>query len=190
LPGIQGGIWRRSPAVQVDVLIKIEDFGTYPVLRENYICLHRLYNFPVIKSKDLMTNKWVNAASARPGRSLDIICVTVALLLMVHSVYRVVAGDVAGFGGYLGSIGFPLGVPLAWFITVGTFACSVALIVRRLVVWACLGHMVVLVMGIVLDHAHDGWFVVGGGRNGVEYSLLLLVCLFAVLRSYWPVKQL
>ncbi|WP_295793028.1 hypothetical protein [Mucilaginibacter sp.] len=49
--------------------------------------------------------------------------------------------------------------------------------------------MVVLVVGIFLDHMHDGWFVVGGGRNGMEYSVVLIACLFAVLWSYWPQKQ-
>jgi putative oxidoreductase len=32
-------------------------------------------------------------------------------------------------------------------------------------------------MGILLVHRHDGWFVVGGGRNGVEYSVLLIAVL-------------
>jgi putative oxidoreductase len=29
-------------------------------------------------------------------------------------------------------------------------------------------------------HASNGWFVVGAGRNGVEYSVLLLCCLTAI----------
>lgn len=33
----------------------------------------------------------------------------------------------------------------------------------------------ILVMGIILVHFKEGWFVVGGGRNGVEYNLLLIV---------------
>jgi putative oxidoreductase len=36
---------------------------------------------------------------------------------------------------------------------------------------------------------HDGWFVVGGGRNGMEYSVVLIACLFAMHWSYWPPKQ-
>jgi putative oxidoreductase len=136
-----------------------------------------------------MAQHWLITPSSRPDRSLDIIRIVVALVLSVHSIYRVIAGDVAGFGEYLGSIGFPLGVALAWFITLSTFAASVALVIRRLVVPACICHMVVLFMGILLDHVHDGWFVVGGGRNGMEYSVVLIACLFAVLWSYWPQKQ-
>jgi putative oxidoreductase len=132
-----------------------------------------------------MPTKWVNAPSSQPGRALDIVRFATALLLMVHSVFRIVEGDVGGFGEYLGSI-FPLGVPLAWLITLLTLAASIALLIPRLVVFACICHMVVLVTGIVMIHAKAGWFVVGGGRNGMEYSVLLFVCLFALLWSYWP----
>ncbi len=136
-----------------------------------------------------MTPYWLVTPSSRPGRGLDIVRIVVALVLSVHSIYRVIAGDVAGFGEYLGSIGFPLGVALAWLITLSTFTASVALVAGRLVVPACICHIIVLFMGIVLDHVHDGWFVVGGGRNGMEYSVVLIACLVAILWSYWPPKK-
>ncbi|SHM82029.1 DoxX family protein [Mucilaginibacter sp. OK098] len=136
-----------------------------------------------------MAQNWLITPSTRSDRSLDIVRIVVALVLSVHSIYRIIAGDVTGFGEYLGSIGFPLGVALAWLITLSTLASSVALIIRRMVVPACICHMIVLFMGILLDHMHDGWFVVGGGRNGMEYSVVLIACLFAILWSYWPKKQ-
>jgi len=34
-------------------------------------------------------------------------------------------------------------------------------------------------MGILLVHRPHGWFVVGGGRNGMEYATVL-VCLFLI----------
>ena len=39
----------------------------------------------------------------------------------------------------------------------------------------------ILVMGIVFVHFKEGWFVVGGGRNGVEYNLLLIVVLVYIM---------
>lgn len=132
-----------------------------------------------------MLKNWFKTPSSQPGRGLDIVRVATALLLLVHSAFRLIDGDTNGFGEYLGSI-FPLGVPLAWLITVGTLACSIALLIPRFVVPACIGHAIVLIAGIVMIHAKAGWFVVGGGRNGVEYSVLLLSCLFAVAWSYWP----
>ena len=132
---------------------------------------------------------YFKASSSLPARGLDIVRIIVALLLSVHSISRMIGGEVAGFGEYLGSIGFPLGVALAWFITLSTLASSVALVINRLVVPACICHIIVLVMGILLDHIHHGWFVVGGGTDGMEYSVLLIACLFGVLWSYWPQKQ-
>ncbi|AEI50761.1 hypothetical protein [Runella slithyformis] len=38
----------------------------------------------------------------------------------------------------------------------------------------------ILVMGIVLIHFKEGWFVVGGGRNGVEFHFLLIVVLLTL----------
>jgi putative oxidoreductase len=35
----------------------------------------------------------------------------------------------------------------------------------------------ILTTGIAMIHAREGWFVVGGGRYGVEYSVLLIVAL-------------
>jgi len=133
-----------------------------------------------------MLQKWLDPAVYRPDRGLDIVRITLGLMLMVHAVYRVIVGDVPGFGEFLSSVHFPLGVPLAWFVTILSFFCSVGLIFRRLVAFSCMGHICVLVVGIVLDHAHDGWFVVGGGRNGMEYSVTLIAGLFAVLWCYWP----
>jgi putative oxidoreductase len=34
--------------------------------------------------------------------------------------------------------------------------------------------------GIWLVHAAAGWFVVGLGRNGMEYSVLIITCLLAL----------
>jgi len=38
----------------------------------------------------------------------------------------------------------------------------------------------------VLVHYPDGWFVVGAGRNGMEYSMMLLAGLIAVAWAHAP----
>src|SRR6266702_3579350 len=128
-----------------------------------------------------MPRKWFHTLPSQSDLSLDIVRIAIALILIVHPIFRIFEGEVKGFGEFLSSEGFPLGVALAWLVTLLSFVCSVAMIIRRLVVPACIGHIVILIVGIVLDHAHDGWFVVGGGRNGMEYSITLIICLFAVL---------
>jgi uncharacterized membrane protein YphA (DoxX/SURF4 family) len=40
-----------------------------------------------------------------------------------------------------------------------------------------------LIAGIYLVHASAGWFVVGAGRNGMEFSVLLILCLTVIAMS-------
>jgi putative oxidoreductase len=137
-----------------------------------------------------MSRNWFNAPPVNSVRGMDIVRIMAALLIAVHSFHGLLNPEnITGFGEYLGSIGFPFGVALAWSIMFIQIACSVALIFRRLVVPACIGHIVILSTGIGLIHASHGWFVVGDGRNGMEYSITLIICLFAVLWAHWPLQQ-
>jgi putative oxidoreductase len=120
---------------------------------------------------------------------LDIVRITLAIILGVHGVHGLLNPPaVHGFGQYLGSLGFPLGVALAWFLMIFQVSCSILMIMSRLVVMACIGQMIILIVGIFLIHIHDGWFVVGAGRNGIEYSITLIACLVAITVAYWPKK--
>jgi putative oxidoreductase len=116
--------------------------------------------------------------SRDPG--IVLLRVGVAVLLFIHGVFRIVDGGVTPFGGFLGTKGLPFGPAVAWLLTVveliGTPLLAIGRFTRPLVVWFALE----LVAGIVLVHAREGWFVVGGGRNGVEYSVALLIALIAV----------
>ena len=109
----------------------------------------------------------------------------VAALLFVHGVFRVVKGGVAPFGEFLTGQGMPLGFWVAALLSaveiVGAPLLAAGMFVRALVLW----FAVELIAGIVLVHAREGWFVVGGGRNGVEYSVALLLALVTVVISEW-----
>ncbi len=113
-------------------------------------------------------------------RPLVAVRVAVGLLLFLHGVARVRLGIVDDFGLFLSGVGLPAGLALAWIVTVVELVGAPLLAwgrgVRVLAPWFALQ----LVAGIVLVHAAEGWFVVGAGRNGVEYSVLLVVCLGAV----------
>jgi uncharacterized membrane protein YphA (DoxX/SURF4 family) len=125
-------------------------------------------------------------------RELEVVRIAAALILVIHPIggLRDPAG-LHGLGQYLSSLGFPFGVPLIWTVMVVQIACCVALLARRLVVPACLGHICVLATGVRLFHA-PYWFVVGPtnvvgpGKEGMEYSTLLMACFFSLLLAYWP----
>lgn len=106
--------------------------------------------------------------------------VLLAGLIAAHGWARLLAGGVAPFGVFLDGQGFPGGFILASLITGLEIVGSVALLLGRLVAPFCLVFAGIYVMGIVLVHAPAGWFVVGLGRNGAEYSVLLVACLLAV----------
>lgn len=115
--------------------------------------------------------------------STFILRATVAIILLSHSVYAMFNNGINDFGNfYLNQIGFaPLGVPLAWAIKLSHIVCAVLLLLNKLVKLASVITIVILLAGIVLVHFKEGWFVVGGGRNGMEYNFLLICVLFAIM---------
>ncbi|HQR17511.1 MAG TPA: DoxX family protein [Gemmatimonadales bacterium] len=113
-------------------------------------------------------------------RASVILRATIGLLLTIHGVYRVYDGGVTGFGVFLDAQHVPLGPAVAWLITIVEIVGGPALILGFLVRPLCAWFAVELTMGILLVHASDGWFVVGGGRNGMEFSVLLIICLAVI----------
>lgn len=117
-------------------------------------------------------------------RSL-ILRLTVALILLMHSVPGMFNGGIDDFGKlYLDQAGFaPFGLALAWAIKLSHVVCAVLLVMNRFIKAATLVSIAVLVMGIIMVHAKAGWFVVGGGSNGIEFNLLLISVLLYLLVS-------
>lgn len=102
--------------------------------------------------------------------------ITLAAVFFMHSIPSIFTGAVNNFGNlYLNEVGFaPIGLPLAWMIKLSHVACAVLLILNRYIRVAALITIPILVAGIIMIHAAEGWFVVGAGRNGVEFNVLLI----------------
>lgn len=122
----------------------------------------------------------------RETQALTAVRVAVAVLIFIHGAARASLGGVAPFGGWLETQGFPVGVAFAWAVTIYELIAPILIVLGRFVFWACLGHVFILTLGAIMVHAPAGWFVVGLGRNGVEYSVLLIVCLLAVAWAHRP----
>jgi putative oxidoreductase len=112
--------------------------------------------------------------------AIDIVRILTASLLLVHGVARIASGGVAGFGEFLSGQGFPAGGALAWVLTSAEIVGAPLLMAGRFVPFLCAWFAAELLAGIVMVHWKEGWFVVGGGRNGIEYSVLLIGCLSSV----------
>ncbi|MCD0465464.1 DoxX family protein [Flavobacterium sp. ENC] len=109
--------------------------------------------------------------------------ITIAIILLTHSVFGMFDNGINDFGNlFLNQIGFaPFGVPLAWSIKLSHVAAAILLLLNKYVKLAGFVTIFVLIMGIILVHFQEGWFVVGGGRNGMEYNFLLIMVLVAIM---------
>jgi len=112
-----------------------------------------------------------------------ILRVTIAIILLSHSVLGIFDGGINDFGNfYLNKIGFaPFGVAIAWTIKLSHVVCAILLVMNKYIRLACFATIFVLIMGIIMVHFKEGWFVVGGGRNGVEYNFVLICVLTAIV---------
>lgn len=112
------------------------------------------------------------------------------IVLLAHSIPTMLDGSINNFGNlYLNAVGFaPIGLPLAWAIKLSHVACAAGLFLEKYIPrWLFVGLVLitvfVLIMGIAMVHSPEGWFVVGAGRNGVEFNILLICILLSTLFS-------
>lgn len=112
--------------------------------------------------------------------ALTLIRIILAAVMFIHGAARIGYGTVGGFGEFLGSQGIPLGFYVAWAITIFELIASVLLAAGFYAWIIALIFAVELAVGIGLVHWKEGWFVVGHGRNGMEFSAVLIACLLAV----------
>ena len=107
----------------------------------------------------------------------------VAVIFAVHSVFTILDGSVNDFGKlYLNTVGFaPFGVVIAWAVKLTHLFSVPLLILNKFLKPVCIANMFILIMGIFMIHLKEGWFVVGGGRNGVEFNFLLIFALLTIM---------
>lgn len=116
-----------------------------------------------------------------PSLSIAILRISLGLVFMAHATIRLVDYTLPGFGDFLQSKGFPGGFYLAWSVTLFELLGGACMLLRLFVKWFCVGEILILVTGIILVHSVNGWFVVGKTLGGMEYSVVLILVLLAVL---------
>jgi putative oxidoreductase len=124
-----------------------------------------------------------------PGHGLALIRIVLAILLFVHGVTRAKLGTVDAFGAFLDSRDIPFGIGVAWFVTLFELCAAPALAWGRMVTAICLVFASIYACGIWLVHWPEGWFVVGAGRGGMEYSVLILACLSGLAWAHRPTRR-
>jgi putative oxidoreductase len=108
---------------------------------------------------------------------------TVAVILLFHSVPGMFNNGITDFGNlYLNQAGFaPMGLFLAWAIKLSHVAAAICLLMNKFIKAVGIVTIFVLLAGIIMVHWPNGWFVVGGGRNGIEFNVLLIVVLLTIM---------
>jgi len=110
------------------------------------------------------------------------LCLRIVLagLIAAHGWKRFTDGGVVPFGEWLTSQHVPLGIAIAAAITAIEVLGTPLYALGRFVPVLSVAYASIYVAGIAMVHGREGWFVVGAGRNGAEYSVLLIVCLLCV----------
>jgi putative oxidoreductase len=113
--------------------------------------------------------------------------VVVALMLAIHGITRIRLGLVDDLGVFLGEHSFiPMPHIAAWVVTIMEILGGTTLALGFFVVVLCGWFASQLAMGIALVHLQNGWFVVGPGQKGMEYSIVLITALAAVALLHRP----
>lgn len=118
--------------------------------------------------------------------AIDSIKIVVCAIIFTHGIHRYLHGEIQPLGNFLTQAGLPLGQAQAHLIniaeTFGTLLIVLGLFVRTM----CAAMILIFVTGIVLVHWQLGFFIVGPGEGGWEFSALLIACFSAVAIDYWP----
>ena len=116
-------------------------------------------------------------------KNLSFLRIGIIIIFLVHSLAGMFNNGVNDFGNlYLNNVGFsPIGVPLAWAIKLSHIALAYSLLTDKYLKATSFITILILIAGIFMIHIKEGWFVVGGGRNGVEFNFLLIMALLSIV---------
>lgn len=118
--------------------------------------------------------------NTRAGTGLAILRVVTGLIFVMHG-YPKLFGGIEGTAGFLGSVGVPVPTVAAWFVALLETFGGLALILGLFVAPVAILFAIHMLTGIVLVHAANGFYVVGPGQGGVEFNLLLIASMLALV---------
>jgi len=126
---------------------------------------------------------------ARASAGTDLLRLVLCAILFTHGAYRFYEGSSPILGQILEEEGFPAGsgTLLAYAVNLVETLGSALLAWRLFTLPVCAALTIIYSTGIFLFHRHNGFFVVGPGTGGWEYSALLITCL---LTTAWEELKL
>jgi uncharacterized membrane protein YphA (DoxX/SURF4 family) len=133
---------------------------------------------------------WIRSTPHDARRSVAIVRIAVAGVLLLHPLHAALhPDDVSALALALAERGVPAATAVAWLGILGVAAGALGLLVSGLIRPAAIVLLGIVTAGAVMIYAQH-WFVVGGdavtGEPGIEYNVLLGVCLAGILYAEWP----
>jgi putative oxidoreductase len=98
------------------------------------------------------------------------------VIMIMHGIPSFVEMSVIDFGNALTEVfgfGF-MGIPMAILVKAIHVLTIPALLLNKYLKPLAMLNIIIFVMGILLIHWKHGWYVVGGGSEGVEFNFLLI----------------
>lgn len=117
----------------------------------------------------------------RPDIAHLILRTSMALVFLSHTIVRTALNRVPPFGKAFDDWGWPFGIYWAWGVTLWELIGGILLLIGWKPRWVVPVFLVQMLFGIWLVHLKHGWFVVGHGFNGMEYSVTIICALLAVM---------
>jgi putative oxidoreductase len=129
----------------------------------------------------------LNVQIVRNGHvAVDLIKLVVCAIIFTHGVHRYLYGEIGPLSDALAHFGFPFPSAQAQLVnlaeTGGVLLIALGILVRTM----CAVLVVIFATGIALIHWQLGFFIIGPGDGGWEFSALLIACFIAVALDYWP----
>jgi putative oxidoreductase len=116
----------------------------------------------------------------KPEHAAFVLRIALAAIFMSHGITRAVMDRVTPFGTFLDAQGFPLGIAWAWGVTLLEIVGGALLLAGYWLRPLCVLFTIQMLTGIILVHLRHGWFVVGHGTGGMEFSVMLVAGLLAL----------
>ncbi len=114
------------------------------------------------------------------NQSLIVLRVATAGMFLAHSIVRICNGTIPRFADFMTNKGFPMAMLIVILITIFETIGGVLLLLGYFSRWLALGFILLLLIGNVIIHLENGWFVGEHGSGGMEYSFELMFALLVI----------
>lgn len=126
---------------------------------------------------------FLTRAKVRLLHSVDaaaVLRLALAAVFLSHGLTRALTDRVTPFATALDAWGFPFSMAWAWGVTSYEIIGGLLLLAGVALRPVCTLFIVQMLVGIWFVHWPNGWFVVGHGYDGMEFSVTLIACLTAL----------